>query len=512
VFGNKGPSIFLNQDDEQGLLVLLAVLNSAAFQYLLSLQVARVELAQSFEVGLVQRTPLPRQPPAIRDELLRLALRAWSLLRALDTRNETSHVFLLPSVPSEKIVGLDPTAIALELEEIQRKIDDHVFALYGIGPVDRAEIEASIKGSATISIGPSEDEGNEASGDRSRVTVPADTLLSWLVGVAFGRFDPRLAKGERSIPIASQPFDPLPSRSPGMWPETETRSIVPLDIMVDDPGQDDDIRTRVADAAGKAGVSEPEALRQLLAREFFALHIKMYSKSRRKAPIYWQLATPSASYSTWLYIHAFSKDTLFRVQNDYIAPKLSHEERRLEAMHREYREGATAVERKALATQEAYVEELRIFLAEVKRVAPLWNPNLDDGVIINFAPLWRLVPQYKPWQKEVKSTWDALCAGNYDWAHLAIHLWPERVVPKCAVDRSLAIAHDLEQVFWVQDADDKWTPRKIPIRSVEELVAERTSPSVKAALTSLLEAPTAPGGPGRGRRRRAAGADERGTR
>ena len=92
----------------------------------------------------------------------------------------------------------------------------------------------------------------------------------------------------------------------------------------------------------------------------------------------------------------------------------------------------------------------------MKRVAPLWNPNLDDGVIINFAPLWRLVPQHKAWQKELKNTWDELVEGKYDWAHLAMHLWPERVVPKCAKDRSLAIAHGLENVFWEEDDDGKW--------------------------------------------------------
>ena len=70
-----------------------------------------------------------------------------------------------------------------------------------------------------------------------------------------------------------------------------------------------------------------------------------------------------------------------------------------------------------------------------------------------------------------------------------MHLWPERVVPKCATDRSLAIAHGLEDVFWVEDADGKWTAREIPTRSVDELVLERTSPAVKAALKSLLEAP-----------------------
>jgi len=179
-------------------------------------------------------------------------------------------------------------------------------------------------------------------------------------------------------------------------------------------------------------------------------------------------------------------------------------------MTRELRDKATAAQRKELAVQESLVEELRAFLEEVKRVAPLWNPNLDDGVIINFAPLWRLVPQHKPWQKELKSTWDALCDGKYDWAHLAMHLWPERVVPKCATDLSLAIAHGLEDVFWLEETDGKWTERKAPTRSVQELVRERTSPAVRAALKSLLEAPAATGNAGRGRgsRRRAAAAAE----
>ena len=68
-------------------------------------------------------------------------------------------------------------------------------------------------------------------------------------------------------------------------------------------------------------------------------------------------------------------------------------------------------------------------------------------------------------------------------------LWPERVVPKCATDRSLAIAHGLEDVFWFEDDDGKWKPLDKPARPVTSLIAERTSPAVKAALKSILEAP-----------------------
>ena len=40
-----------------------------------------------------------------------------------------------------------------------------------------------------------------------------------------------------------------------------------------------------------------------------------------------------------------------------------------------------------LAGQVTLVEELRDFLDEVRRVAPLWDPHFDDGVLVNFSIL-----------------------------------------------------------------------------------------------------------------------------
>ena len=44
----------------------------------------------------------------------------------------------------------------------------------------------------------------------------------------------------------------------------------------------------------------------------------------------------------------------------------------------------------------------------------------------------------------LKDTWAKLEKGDYDWAHLAMAYWPDRVREKCKTDKSLAIAHDLE--------------------------------------------------------------------
>ena len=122
-------------------------------------------------------------------------------------------------------------------------------------------------------------------------------------------------------------------------------------------------------------------------------------------------------------------------------------------------------------------------------------------MIINFAPLWRLVPQHKAWQKERKDCWDALVRGDYDWAHLAMHLRPERVVPKCQDVTSLAIAHGLDNILWEQRDKEKWRKRPVSESRIQELITERAKPAVKPALQSLLEAP-APGGAAKTRKHR----------
>jgi hypothetical protein len=86
---------------------------------------------------------------------------------------------------------------------------------------------------------------------------------------------------------------------------------------------------------------------------------------------------------------------------------------------------------------------------ELLRVINLpYKPDLDDGVVICAAPLRNLFRLPK-WQKELEKHWKALEAGEYDWAHLAYAIWPERVREKCRSDRSLAIAHGLEELCTV---------------------------------------------------------------
>jgi hypothetical protein len=66
--------------------------------------------------------------------------------------------------------------------------------------------------------------------------------------------------------------------------------------------------------------------------------------------------------------------------------------------------------------------------------------------LITASPLWKLFRLPK-WRKDLEACWKKLEAGEYDWAHLAYAIWPDRVKGACARDRSIAIAHGLEQIY-----------------------------------------------------------------
>ena len=51
-------------------------------------------------------------------------------------------------------------------------------------------------------------------------------------------------------------------------------------------------------------------------------HISRYSKSRRKAPIYWLLQSSKKNYALWLYYHRLDKDILFKALQHYVEPKI----------------------------------------------------------------------------------------------------------------------------------------------------------------------------------------------
>lgn len=403
------------------------------------------------------------------------------------------------------------------LRRIQSEIDEIIFDLYGFteeerkptvgnqGPVVGEESEGD------DSIG--EEETIEAAPGDSRPLITA-LFLSWSVGVAFGRCDIRLALDPSLVPGAPDPFEPLPVCPPGMlvgpdglpakpggivseeWlrarpdantlppdgsvskptiPDSEYPLRINWDgILVDDPGFNgnqphrDDIVRRVREVfdllwKDKAYEIEQEACGILGVRDlrdyfrkpsgFFQDHLKRWSKSRRKAPIYWPLSTASGSYTIWIYYHRLTDQTLYAAVNKYVEPKIAEVERATARIEEELksasgRDAARLTDR--LNETRAFLGELRDLRGELLRIAALpYRPDLNDGVVINAAPLHNLF-RLRSWAKETEKVWKKLEKGDYDWARMAYTIWPDRVREVCRRDRSIAVAHGLEDLCEVK--------------------------------------------------------------
>ena len=414
---------------------LLGLLNSRPVSFWLS----RV-CAQHKAYNYLQNLPVPLSIDA---KLGELAKSGWRASRQLDTVNEVSNAFVLPAALRTRLGEYDPAEFTSQLSAIQTQIDEIAFDLYGFSASDRAAALGAYDLTDEDAKGANDDDGEDEDG--AEAVDQTDGLLSWAAGVAFGRFDWRLATGERAAPPEPDPFYPLPAKSPGMLPDDAEPFHAHTGILVDDRGQANDLADLIEEVLGRVEAQVPADVRRWLQRDFFPLHLGQYSKSRRKAPIYWPISTSSSGYTLWLYYPSLTDQTLFTAVNDFIEPKLKQVGQDVAALRIKGSARSRDDEKnfEALQALELELIELRDTLLAI---AQTYHPNHDDGVQITAAPLWQLF-RHKPWQNVLKDTWAKLEKGDYDWAHLAMAYWTDRVREKCKNDKSLAIAHDLEHLY-----------------------------------------------------------------
>jgi hypothetical protein len=150
---------------------------------------------------------------------------------------------------------------------------------------------------------------------------------------------------------------------------------------------------------------------------------------------------------------------------DFIDPKLKSVREEISYIR------SKANDRPRLEGLQDLEQELQEFRSEIERVIKLpWKPNLNDGVLITASPLWKLFRLPK-WQKDLKACWEELSDGDYDWAHLAYTIWPDRVKKACNTDRSIAIAHGLEHLCKAEVLKPKKKRKKERNATFEDLEA-----------------------------------------
>lgn len=286
--------------------------------------------------------------------------------------------------------------------------------------------------------------------------VMAQEIVMELVGMAFGRWNTAYAKGEQAIPEFGDVFDALPfmpvvSQGEAACP---AQLDVPTDgILTNNSDSSLCLASHVREVmhwlwADCADDMEYELCQLIgckslqaylaLPTGFFDYHFKRYTKSRRKAPIYWLLASEDGTVDYWVYYPKLSKNTLpqliirLREQQEQLRTRLNA----ALAAHDKTQESQTRVEQEQV---EGMMDELNRILAAG------YVPNHDDGVPVTAAPLLHLAAS-RPWRVECEKNMELLEKGDYDWSHLAMSMYPARVTQKAKKDWCMALTHGLEHI------------------------------------------------------------------
>jgi hypothetical protein len=327
------------------------------------------------------------------------------------------------------------------LRSVMAEIENVICDVYGLSSADVEQI-ASLLDSETRF---------EWKYDPASQAQVASSSISFLAGCLFGRWDFRQIDDVSRRSKPGDPFAPLPACPPGLLqganglPLTQALEGFPIQIawdgiIVDDADNQADILRRIrevsehlwGDCAERIEKEFAEILGVKELRDYFRKpgkggfwddHISRYSKSRRKAPIYWLLQSSKKNYAIWLYYHRLDKDLLFKALVNYVEPKIRLETGHLETLRNQMAAAdASGKEAKRLAKeceqQEDFLSELRDFEDKFRRAANRnLEPDLNDGVVLNIAPLYELVP----W-KEAKNYWEELLDGKYEWSSIGKQL------------------------------------------------------------------------------------------
>ena len=378
----------------------------------------------------------------------------WRSLVGCVEINETTDEFagpILRGVTPSAFTGIRQLS-SVERQQIQEAFDN------ARSSIDR--IDSMLGERANVSV---QDLGQKVKAFEHRTALaqvektPLDTerligeagatkrILSFAIGVIAGRWDVRPFLGLSDMPGITDPFATRGYKSRLLTDNEKLPQPYPIridgdGIIPDQPDHIDDIVCRVREFfeliwKKRAEAIEEEASEILGVKElrdyfrkpgkggFWDDHISRYSKSRRNAPIYWLLQSSKKNYALWLYYHRLDKDLLFKALVNYVEPKIRLETSRLESLRsQKAAAGESGKEGKRLAKeverQEDFLSELRDFEDKLRRAANLHlEPDLNDGVVLNIAPLWELVP----W-KEAKNYWNELMEGQYEWSSIGKQL------------------------------------------------------------------------------------------
>jgi hypothetical protein len=451
---------------EDDLLLTLGIWNTTLFDYMLKLSVGNIGGVQ-FENGLVEKFPFITFKDEVKSEIVKLTKLQFKIILSRYYWSSTCLDFQSNCIVNCISLNKALTSLNKYLKESiddfninQKKLNEVVMTALDVNRITKEDLKEMVE--------------IEYHSDVTESFFA--TLIDILLGSIFFRWDIRIVKNFKQEWIDENIFK-AKMHSPFLYgPKESTLNLVlseyhdeikkiwempyPIDELEKDVSVKDtnSLVTKLKEVIKyfwpETSITiEEELLEHFKVNElseiidkhnkFFDAHLKDYTRNKRISPIYWHLGVPSGKFNIWIYYPKLNDGSLFKIVNELVDPKIKEIAKEVEVLEMN---GSA----KELNDQKEFLAELEDFKEEILRVAQLpYKPNQDDGVLITAAPLHNLF-RHSKWKKSTQDCWKALEKGEYDWAHLAYSIWPDRVRKKCVKDLSMAIAHGLENLCEVK--------------------------------------------------------------
>ena len=397
IFSHKGPCVFFRQESD--IVPALAVLNSRFAEFLLKALVS----FGSWEITGLRRLPFPSRFSQGGSDLSDLAHSIHASKQSWDEGNEVSTRFDRPWVLQRAVrEGKPLLTVALdivlareaeldgELSAIYERLNDAVYRLYGVNDALRAKLESAIGERPPEVVWP-QMEGKTSDQKRMEHVF---RLLSYTVKCVIEEDDDGLVSLQsvaQEHPLLERVRAKLASFIPEQDPHT-----LEIDLV-------NELKKRVK------GYARAESLQEWLTDRFFDFHCDLY----QQRPILWNLASSQDSadpaFSVIVHYHRFDHDLLAKLRSVHVRDRMTTLRREAAQAGKDGREDDRLQLLAALEEVEAFDRKLaRLHEGhhvgaeggddDYRILTPWkkpedrpngWQPDIDDGVKVNIAPLAR---------------------------------------------------------------------------------------------------------------------------
>jgi hypothetical protein len=399
VFADKGPVILPARDADAAFI--LGIGNSSLAEYILQ----GLTSFGSWEVGAVKRLPIPHPSSETKDGIARQAAAIHDAKAAWDQGNEISTQFHRPwlvghrcegtaALRSASLPGLLDQLASLEAAEDLRiqqsyaELNDEVFRLYGIPDSARKTIEETLGERPPELVWP-QMEGWSVEQKRLEHVW---RLLSFCVKRVVEADDDGI------VPFAWSSTEPSLIDRVRQELAKLFSGLDPNQLEVD---LSNELKRKVK------GYRTCKGLEDWLENAFFEYHCELY----KRRPVFWHIASAQGTnpfaFGVLAHYHRFDKNRMAKLRASYlrdaieafrreagIADKESRPSDRAEWLSR--MEETQALDKRLQQIQEGFQQgpeggpqDYRILTPW--KVPPAntkgWDPDLDDGVKVNIAPL-----------------------------------------------------------------------------------------------------------------------------